>query len=55
MKRTASRALQRGPDFLAGVLAEPQLAFGGSQEHVDPKTGLLCTGRIARLASPDRP
>jgi hypothetical protein len=44
MKRTASRAPQRGPDFLAGVLAEPLLAFGGSQEHVDPKTGLALYG-----------
>src|ERR1700730_6859381 len=44
MKRTASKAPQRGPDFLAGVLADPLLAFGGSQEHVDPKTGLALYG-----------
>jgi hypothetical protein len=44
MSRTASKAPQRGPDFLAGVLAEPLLAFGGSQEHVDAKTGLALYG-----------
>jgi hypothetical protein len=44
MKPTANRGLRRGPDFLAGVLAEPLLAFGGSQEHVDPKTGLALYG-----------
>jgi hypothetical protein len=54
MKPIASRALQRGPDFLAGVLAEPLLAFGGSQEHV-PRPGLLFTDRIARPASRGRP
>ena len=44
MKRSANRAPLRGADFLAGVLAEPLLAFGGSQEHVDPKTGLALYG-----------
>src|ERR1700730_15307900 len=55
MSRTASKAPQRGPDFLAGVLTEPLLAFGGSHEHVDPKTGLAlygpyCSPGLARPA-----
>jgi hypothetical protein len=53
--RLANRRLQRGPDFLAGVLTEPLLAFGGSHEHVDPKTGLAlygpyCSPGLARPA-----
>jgi hypothetical protein len=44
MKRSAKRAPLRGADFLAGVLAEPLLMFGGSHEHVDPKTGLALYG-----------
>ncbi len=55
MKPTANRGLRRGPDFLAGVLAEPLLAFGGSQEHVDPKTGLALYDPIAHPASRPRP
>src|ERR1043166_1401597 len=43
-RRNHSRQAQRGPDFLAGVLMEPLLSFGGSQEHVDPKTGLALYG-----------
>jgi hypothetical protein len=43
MRRKPNRS-QRGPDFLAGVLNEPYLSFGGSQEHVDPKTGLALYG-----------
>jgi hypothetical protein len=43
MKRPERRH-QRGPDFLAGVLDEPLLSFGGSHEHVDPKVGLALYG-----------
>jgi hypothetical protein len=45
----------RAPEFLAGVIAEPTLLFGGNHEHVDPKTGLAlygphCPAGLARPA-----
>jgi hypothetical protein len=52
MARRPERRHQRGPDFLAGVLDEPLLSFGGAHEHVDPKVGLAIYGPYCQ---PDLP
>lgn len=46
-KRFSERLPQRTrsvPNFNAGIISEPLLAFGGQQRHVDPKSGLALYG-----------
>ncbi len=46
---------QRSPDFDSGIIAEPLLAFGGRQEHVDPKIGLGLYGPYTLIGQPRPP
>jgi hypothetical protein len=53
-RRSASKSGYVRPLFLAGLLDEPQLLFGGGSKHIDPKAGLAVYGPYS-LVGQDSP
>jgi hypothetical protein len=50
--RAQKRPVPRNPDFNAGLLPEPLLAFQGGHHHVDPKIGLGLYGPYSLVGQP---